>query len=463
MKSIILILIIFNFAISCRAPKIIPEVSKNIYIKRIDIVRDIDSPVMLSSKNKILFINRLGKIYSYEAGKKDISQIFDTKETVRRVIFYSKNISVIKTTTPNKIMIFNSLNSRITKLNDHRGRIIFVNEKLIISVYRKKIIVKNYKSGVVPAKISIKKERIISSASSKQNIYILGSGTIYKFSYGSNEFIKLTLPVKAISGFALKKNNIYFGSKERLFCKFNLIKKKIVWKIPIQMSNLRPVIKFKKYLVLTPKDNSVYFYSSRGSLIWWTKINSEILSEPIAMKDFIAVHTRDGETEKIIFLNPVKKQSGVITLENIKLNYPAIFNNGYLYAAGIDSLTRTFGLYIAGNRIGGILKIPKMSRYEINKSIKIAAEPVNMINPTIKISIINNIGDIITEESFSSDEQVKMAWVPEKEGKYFIRLFLKGKFNEIEEEKQEIEIFDFKKFFNKYYLNLFRSCTNGRK
>ncbi len=452
----IMSLLLLNF---CSGRIQIHEISRDLSLKKID-NSTINSLSALWNAGEFLFaIDSEGVIYKFDSKVKNISPVKKSNEKIKDKLFSTGNNIVFRNSEKSKIIFINTSDLEIKKTIDPGEKnITGVFKNIYITTSSNNLYVKNIKSGKTIKTIRKKDEKFFNSEIINGKLVTIGENALFIFNPLLKSFDITPLSLKCSSPFIFSGNFIYYGSADRFFIKYSFKKRKIIWKIRLPMKITSNIIKFKKYLVAIPEDNSIYFFTKKGSIYWWKKLDSEILSPPIKMKNNIAVHLTDRDMEKIVFLNPIKRTKQTLKLKDITLETTPVFFNGYLYSIANKNIDGTKTLYRIGNKTGGIINIKKSKKFEIGRSIKIEVKPVNMINPNIRIIISDLSGNKIIDKNFISQMPVNIAWVPHKEGTFKIQVTLTDENITINEDDIKIEVMDLKRIYREYYLKLIDNC-----
>lgn len=458
MRSFIpLFLIVFLLA-ACSATIKIPEISSDLSVKKTAENTNIKLISIVKIKNGFFVFDKDGLIYNYLPIEKKLQLKLKSNVKLKKFLFSQNGIIAFQTAEKLKIVIFNTITSKILEIENNREKIIALSGNIYITLSKNNFSVKNIKTGRTHKILRINNIKIFNTQVINNSVIILGRKNLYSYDIKLKKISIIPLQVESSSPFLYSNGSIYFGTADRNLVKFSMRKHKILWEIKLPMKIRKKLGLFGKYIVAIPEDHSIYLFSPRGTLFWWKKLSAEILSPPIPMKNNIAVLVKDIEKEKIVFLNPRRKKIKSVFLENITLKSPLIFSNGYIYSIGIENDNGKNELFKIGNKIGGIVKIDKSAIFEVGKSIKIEVRPVNMINPEIKIRVNDFDGNTIVENTFFSKNSVNLPWIPYMEGKFKIAVTLSDKKYTVKEEEIEINVVNLKKIYKKYFLKLIEIC-----
>jgi outer membrane protein assembly factor BamB len=475
-------------ALPCKAKvKVVPEISHAL----------LDEPVLQIKKNEnttetiiannsdLVFFTLKGKIYRLDPGKKLLNFLYDLTTDIDPQIIHQKNTVLLRKKDSNDYIIFDLRQMKIIKTleNLKADKIISVDAEHRIIGYRAKnqLIFMHYPDGKTLSESKIEADKAIDADTGivfyngestimggAPRVLILSSHYLYIFDARRHSIETVELKHKASSGFLLDDGAVYYGSEERQLVRFSLDSRKVKWKFTIANHLKIKPQKAGSYIVIAPEDNNIYFFNKRGTLVWWEKLNSTRLLPPVIMKENAAVFLWN---KSIKFFDYKKKKS---------LSYPldrTVFSNSlcigeYLYViAGLkpgeesdidteadpaQGETQFKAVTKIGNNYGVQIEIDPPDIIPMEKSIKFNLKKFNLIEPRLKIQILNPAGETVFDKTLSDKDEPSFVLIPNRPGEYNIVIEINAENKKGLRIEDSFDVIDVEKILKRYFYYLQR-------
>jgi hypothetical protein len=266
----------------------------------------------------------------------------------------------------------------------------------------------------------------------------------------------INLPSPVHSPPLLVDDCLYYGSKDKYLLKFSLITKQTIWKrrIPLNFS-LRPTI-FKNHLVIVLSDNNIYFFSLHGILKWSKNLDKTILYPPIKLNDSIAVITFPKRSPFINIFN-LDDRNKLSYQTNRRIFNPVYFQNRILFYSEdeIGSLTQ---IHSISNSYSVYIKLDPEELIPVNQAIEINLKPVNLIDPSYKVTIIAQDKNLVFTKNITPWESNSFQFIPKNPGRYTIELSVSSENRKTFLLKNNFVVHDLSDILNSYYYKLQINC-----
>jgi outer membrane protein assembly factor BamB len=482
----VLVLSLAMVTLSCKGKvKVVPEISRALLDETVlEIKKNEDTAETIIAHNSdLVFFTLKGKIYRLNPGKKLLNFLYDLTIDIDPEITLHKDIVLLKKKDSNDYIVFDLRQMKVIKTlaNVKADKIICVDADHGIIGYTSKnqLIFIHYPSGKTLSESKIEADKDIGADTgvvfyNSENtmmggapgILILSSHHLYIFDARQHSVETVELKHKAFSGFLLEGSTIYYGSEERHLVKFSLNSRKVKWKFTIaDHLKLKPQ-KAGPYIVIAPEDNNIYFFNKRGTLVWWEKLNSTRLLPPVVMKENVAVFLWD---KSIKFFNYEKKKPFVYPLDR------TVFSNSlrigeYLYViaqlktgeeSDIDTEADTGqgeaqlkAITKIGNNYGVEIETDPADIIPMGKSIKFNLNKFNLIEPELKIQILNPAGESVFDKTLSEKDDPSFVLIPNQPGGYNVVIEVNAENKKELRIEDTFDVIDVEKILKRYYYHL---------
>lgn len=460
-----LILLLFIIT-GCTATKKIPEISPDLTLKKLEIstnLRNITSTIVF--EGRIFLFSSKGRIYRYEPEKNKTELLLNLRKALSEEVSFYNNFAFLKNADKSSILIYDLKNNKIFKIPGLKNpkKIIGMDSDIIVYQNPEGLLIYNYKLGEVLKEVKYRKQKIFNCQFEKNTIFILGRKILYVFDILKSRLDEIKLNLNSSSPFVKSGDYIYFGSENRELVKFSINKKKISWKhlLPMKLL-LKPIVK-NKFIVVTPKDNNIYFFTKRGGLFWWKKFDSILASSPVEMEDNIAILMRSEDRGILKFYDPKEKKEKIYTKEDIVFSGSPLYYNGYIYLFSTGSENKEINFIKVGNKFGANIILSPREEFSTGRSIKFFINPVNIEKPVISAIIKSKEDVVIFKKHFDIKESPFFAWIPDKEGDYILSVKIKGKNGFSGNEEIEFRVADFEKIYLDFFYLIQKNCSNSEQ
>lgn len=465
---LLLIILFLGIFLSCRQKiKIIPEITPHIIEEVIYDLKD-KEPVGQIIKNdaKLIFVTLKGEIFRLDPDKKILDFLYKFNMDIDPEIFTQNNFVVLKQHGSNNYIIFNLTSMQVEKkvTINNLDRMIGLDNDLFIYKNKANLLFLDYRNGKTKEKLKIEENvNVYNSESLGHSFLVLTSRNLYTYYKSKNAVDTLAMKVKPASDFLLDQRCIYFGSENRELVKFSLKSGKVKWKFRIpEILKVKPQ-KINRYITITPEDNNIYFFNTRGTLHWWTSFDSPRALPVIVMKKNAAVFLMNREyrrmNNKIRFYDYKKKE--VVSYEfKYQLESNPVYLNNYLYLLSKDEEKGVKNISRIGNRYDVEIEIDPKNVKPLGKAITFAVKPINLIDPQARIKILKNDNsqDNIFNKELGKDQDLSFVWIPEEPGSYKIVLEMDAENKKELKTEKDFEVVDIDRIVKQYYYELQRDC-----
>ena len=185
---------------------------------------------------------------------------------------------------------------------------------------------------------------------------------------------------------------------------------------------------------LFPKITIFTFFTNRGSIHWWKKLQSTRKKLPLTMGENASVLLWDN---KIRFYNYKKKQVTTYPLKKwMEVGSNPVRFGDYIYVVTRDKIdddeiesgkTVYTRLSKIGNYFGVTVKTDPKYIWPINRSIRFTFKGINLIKPTYSVKIvkggqegedINEKSAVVFDKILGPKEKPTFVWIPAEAVKY---------------------------------------------
>lgn len=470
MKNLFLIIFII-LCLACTTGcgqkiKLVPEITSNITEEN---VLDLESKEtvgrIIERDNRLIFITLKGEVFSLETREKQLTTPVNLGTKIDPEIFVQDNFAVLKEADKNRYFILDldNLPGAREAINMNMDRVIAVNENLVVFRRRNRLVFFNYRSRKTMQKPVVKDIRLFNSDFSGHILRILSSKNLYTYDTKNDRLHTLELKHPPASGFLADGKYIYYGSANRELVKFAPQNGKTQWafKLPVLLDS-RPV-KAGTHICITPTDNNIYFFTTRGTLQWWHSLDSPRALDPVAMKKDVAVFLMNREyrkmKNKIRFFNYEKKE--VVSFQSKhQLESNPVYMNDYLYilCEDIDRQVKTISR--VGNRYALETEIEPAEVKPVNKSLEFKITPINLIEPEYRAVIVDKEGNQVFEKKLAADDPSSFVWIPEKAGMYELQVQADAQNQKGLTGGQKFKVVDMDTILESHYYLLQQGCDD---
>ena len=469
--------------------KEIPEVSNalcddmlGVPLKDANIARTI-----IPINSNLVFFTREGKIYRFNLEKKILDFLVDLNTPIEPEIIYQKDTVVLKQKNSANFILFDIKKMAVIKIPQKikADKIISIDADHEILGYLtgRRLVFRNYYSGEILSELTIENgvnrrnenENKSENENERKNegggdivfynsadtlidgapkTLILTSRDLYVFDKRKNSIETIKLESKASSGFLPDDGVIYYGSENRELIKFSLTTRKILWQFKLaDQLKIKPR-KAGPYITITPEDHNLYFFNKRGTLYWWEKLDSTRLLPPVIMNENVSVFLWN---KTIKFFNYKNKTSYSYPFDKSVFS-DALHIDEYLYViadAGDDDQGQPLkAITKIGNNFGVVIQTDPQNIIPIGKSIKFNLEIFNLVNPELKISILDT-GDVkVFEKTITYKEDPSFVWIPNRAMAYNLVVEINAENKKGLMIEHPFEVIDVKKRLSQYYYQL---------
>lgn len=463
---IFVLILILNFVSACRQKiKFIPEITPHITEEIIFDLKDKEAVgKIIKSDAKLIFVTLKGEIFRFDPAKRILDFMVNFNIEVDPEIFHQDDFIVLKRRDKNNYIIFNLTGMRIEKKLDdiQLAKIIGVDDNLLIYRDKNELVFLDYKSGETKKKLEIgEKVNLFNSESTGSAFFILTDDILYIYKKKNDSIESLEMKIKPTSGFLIDEEYIYYGSRDRKLIKFSLKSRKIKWnfKLPTILK-LKPQ-KIGNYILITPEDNNIYFFTTKGSLHWWTSLDSPRAIPAVIMKKNAAVFLMNREyrwmNNKIRFFNYKKKE--VVSYEfKYQMESNPVYLDNYLYILCKDEEEEVKNISLIGNKYDVEVEIEPQSVKPLGKSITFKIKPINLIEPSAKIKILDESQNSIFTKEIGKGADLSFVYIPEKVGEYKCVVEVGSENKKDIKAEEDFKVVDIDSIVKEYYFELFKNC-----
>jgi hypothetical protein len=460
---------------------------------------------IIENKSEIVFFNTNGKIYRLNPAERMVTFLYDLTFEIYPDIVHQRNLVVFKKSTPNDYVIFDIQKMKIVKtiLGLDADKVVCIDDEIIGYKTGNRLVFLHYPTGKKVSRFNLEpveestpetppiegtagkessdeKEVFFNSADmeGETGIVILSSRNLYIFDKKHHSVTAVKLEHRAVSGFLLDGNALYYGSEDRKLVKLNLdIDKgsaRVGWSFKIADQIKTNPVKAGSYIVVTPADNNIYFFNSRGTLYWWEKLNSTRMLPPLAIKDNVAVLLWD---KTIKYFEYEKKRIITYPLNRYVFSN-LLYIDEYIYMIAEIDLVENTGRSAAavteeeetvpksilkvGNNYG--VKIDSNPEYiiPVGKSVKFYITKFNLLEPTLQIKIVNPAGVEVFSGKYTPKQDSSFIWIPNKAAVYkmIVEINAENKKGLIFEET--FNVIDLDAILTRYFYEVQTSSTEDR-
>ena len=459
---------------------------------------------IIQNKSEIVFFNTNGKIYRLNPAERMVTFLYDLTFGIYPKIVHQGDFVVFKKSTSNDYVIFDLQKMKVIKtiLGLDADRVICIDDEILGYKTGNRLVFLHYPTGKKVSRLNLESldentektqsvEGTVDKVSSSEkevffnsadmegggDIVILSSCNLYIFNKKHNSVKPVKLEHPAVSGFLLD-GNLYYGSKNRELVKLNLdvdnSEVNVGWRFKLaDQIKIKPV-KAGSYIVVTPADNNIYFFNSRGTLYWWEKLNSTRMLPPIAIKDNVVVLLWD----KTIKYFEYEKKSIITYPLNRYVFSNLLYIDEYIYMIAETDLGEDTGrteaavteeeekvpksILKVGNNYG--VKINSNPEYiiPVGKSVKFYITKFNLLEPTLKIKIVNPAGVEVFSEIYTHKQDSSFIWIPNKAAEYKMTVEINAENKKGLVFEETYNVIDLDAILNQYFYDVQKFSTEDR-
>lgn len=460
---------------------------------------------IIENKSEIVFFNTNGKIYRLNPAEKMVTFLYDLTFEIYPEIVCQGDFVVFKKSTSNDYVIFDIQKMKIVKtiLGLDADNVVCIDDEILGYKTGDRLVFLHYPTGKKISRLNLEpveektaettpvegttgketsddKEVFFNSANMEEgaDIVLLSSRNLYIFNKKHHSAKAVKLEHRAVSGFLLDGNALYYGSVDRELVKLNLDTDKgnahVGWRFKIADQVKTKPLKAGPYIVVTPADNNIYFFNSRGTLYWWEKLNSTRMLPPLVMKDNVAVFLWD---KSIKYFEYEKKKINSYSLNRYVFSN-LLYIDEYVYMIterdlGEDTSRAAVAgaekeevvpkaILKVGNNYG--VKIGSNPEYiiPVGKSVKFYVEKFNLLEPELRIKIVNPAGESVVDQKYTHKQDSSFIWIPAKAAEYkmVVEINALNKKGLIFEET--FNVIDLDAILTRYFYEVQKSSTEDR-
>lgn len=467
--------------------KEIPEISNALYddvlgdpLKDTNIARTI-----IPIDSNLVFFTCEGKIYRFNLEKRMLDFLVDLNTAVEPEITYHGNTVVLKEKNSANLILFDLKKMAAIELprKIKADKIISLDTDHEIMGYLtgRRLVFMNYQNGVMLKELNT--ETVVNSGNESKDessgqggdtvfynsadtlmagvpkTLVLTSPHLYIFDKRQNSLETIKLAPKASSGFLLDEGVIYYGSENRELVKFSLTARKILWQFKLADQLKIEPQKAGPYIIITPEDHNIYFFNKRGTLYWWEKLDSTRLLPPVVMNENVSVFLWN---KTIKFFNYKNKSFYSYPFDKSVLS-DALHIDEYLYViaeTGDEDQGRPLkAIYKIGNNFGVVIQTDPQDIIPMGKSIKFNLEKFNLVNPELKIRILDAGNVNVFEKTISYKDDPSFVWIPNRAMVYKLVVEINAENKKGLLIEHPFEVINVEKQLYQYYYRLQKSSN----
>jgi len=429
MKRLILtIFLIAGLFLSCRQHvKTVPEITPAISADKIfDLKTQEEGGKIIKNGPHLVVISLTGLVTRFDPGKKDDAPTLDLAAGITPDIFQQNGFALVKQKKDPVALVIDLAELKIAASLESTGmeKILGLDREMVVFQGKNKLFIFNYRQKKLIEEFKFKKDQQFFSVEiTPDSLLILSDQGLYTYRPATRTLTPMPLKIPAVSGFLLDDGYIYYGSENRKLVKYSLKSEKIVWQLALPAQVTLPPQRAGRFIMVAPEDNNIYFFTPRGGLYWWTKLDSRRVFSPVVMQDNLAVLVMNRQYRKmnnqIRFINFKKKQVTSYQFRS-QTESPPVFHDGRLYILALDTAKEKEekGLYRIGNRYDLDVTIAPEWVKPQGKSIRIELTPINLIEPQIEARIVDQANQTLAEKKFAPGQSSIFVWIPDKTGPF---------------------------------------------
>ncbi len=505
-----------------RNPKVVPEISGNLFDQDIlDLTGKSLPNTLLSHQGELVLVDIDGKITRWNPDEKIVNDLYNLNRKVDPSLtpYQCDNYLMLKTVpsqagadaTNPEYVVFNLKEMKETavlkdigtqKLLGLDGEIVVYTtptQEAIIFNYHTKTPLETLKPTLETKQVNKEDNKEESKKNSPDpflnceysgdDILVLSSRTLYVYNRIQKNLSAFPLKHPAASGFLKVGDWIYYGSLHRELIKLSIRSQRVDWHFLLAETLHLPPTMIGQYIVIIPEDNNIYFFNKNGNLFWWEQLHSTKRTPVLTMKENVVVFLMD---KRIKFFNYTKKRVTTYTLPewmNIKSNPLTI--GEHIYVVTQDKVEVSTEVkaedelgtpenqpptYTRLSKIGNNYTVEITTEPEFiwlkGKSIKFDLTNINFVRPRYTIQIFKNPpadkpGTQPTQPVFTRfiglKDKPSFVWVPEELAEYRMLIQIDADNKKGVTVEKTISTIDINKTLHDYYYEIQRQCGSTGK
>jgi hypothetical protein len=404
--------------VSCQKIKTIPEVTSHLKVSQ---VLEFKEPAEIlgsfSLQEKYHMVTAGGQIKLYRPGRNEAEIIKEIGpvSSFRRIGNYG--FSQVKGKNHWLLLDLKTLK----KLQVIKGlkidKVCAFNARFLVYTYNKHLHIRDIKKSKILRRIPLRKRKALKVEFSGQKILILTSAIFYWYLPEDNRLLFTKLKERASSPFLLDGAYLYYGTNNRKLVKVSVKNFKLIWQQKIPRRLILAPIRFRRFVVIAPRDNNIYFYLPGGTLYWWKELQSALLHPPIKMKDNLAVISYPEKSPVINYLN-IEEKSSLTREIKMYINFPLRIGEGIYFLGRQNFEDSARSLQQVGNQYAIAVQMDPEYLKPVNRSITFKLEPVNLLEPEFKIKILDSAKKNIFQKVIEPFQEPVFVWIPRFAGEY---------------------------------------------
>ena len=326
-------------------------------------------------------------------------------------------------------------------------------------VYRDQLLrIYDHQAGKLLHSIPVQDDILGEVHISGDRVYIPTSGALTVFDRSDNRHTTHTLEDPAVSGFLHLDGSVYYGSESRELIRLSLSSFKPVWRFKLAMPLNFPPRMVGGKIVVTARDNNIYFFKANGTLHWWEPLGSTQELAAVPMEENVAVFLMNG---KVKFFNHKTRETREYKLTTDPTG-PPVYLNRHLYI-----LTRTgTGKPMVVSRLGNLfqvqIKIEPESLKQVGKSMKIGLVPLNLIKPSLSISILNQKKESVLKKLLKGEKNLQFIWIPRQAGAYQLVVEAASENKDVIRVTKSLQVVDLSDIISRANFRVLKKCQFDR-
>lgn len=430
------IFLIAGLFLSCRQHvKTVPEITPAISADKVfDLETAEEGGKIIKSGPHLVVISLTGQLTRFDPDKKEVVSTLDLTAEITPDIFQQNGFALVRQKKDPVAQVIDLAELKIVAGLESTGmeKILGLDREMIVFQGKDKLFIFNYRQKKLIEEFKLKKDReFFSVEMTPDYLLILSDQDLYTYRPATRTLTAQPLKIPAASGFLLDDGYIYYGSKNRKLVKWSLKSSKKVWQLELPAQSTLPPQKTGRFIMVAPEDNNIYFFTPRGGLYWWTKLDSQRVFSPVIMQDNAVVFVMNRQFRKmnnhIRFINFKKKEVTSYQFRS-QTESPPVFHNGRLYLLALDTTKEkeVKSLYAIGNRYDLETTVSPEWVKPLGKSIRFELAPINLIEPQIEARILDQANQTLIEKKFVPGESSIFVWIPEKTGTFQLTIVVES-------------------------------------
>lgn len=277
-------------------------------------------------------------------------------------------------------------------------------------------------------------------------IVIMGSRQLFVFWRGSGKFQTLPLPVEAAGEFLCQTDAVYYGSSQRQLVKYSLRKNRLAWQMKLGQKLTRQPLLAGGTLVVSPVDNNVIQLNRRGSVRWWSALNSILQFDLVPMTDHMAAFLLNQE---IRFIDFSRRQETIFKITGRPSGQPLGYKQDlYFFLAGekMQKLQRV------GNRYGIELTLAPDQGQWLGEPVMFSIQTSNLLSPRLSAVIRDGAGQKVLTKDFGMIGRAGLVWIPARAGMHSLQVSAAA-LNRNAEKEISFQVFDPQQIIPEFYFH----------